>query len=79
MLIYLNNKIVSMFLTTKKYRKNLYSKYYKEAKYNILNDSIKINHKKQLLYNLKNDTIYLINENNISYTNNMNIYQHIII
>jgi hypothetical protein len=78
MLIYLNNKIVSMFLTTKKYRKNLYSKYYKEAKYNILNDSIKINHKKQLLYNLKNDTIYLINENNISYTNNMNIYQHII-
>ena len=77
-LIYIINKIGVIFLTTKKYTKILYYKYYKEAENNIVNDSLLKNNENKLLFNLKNETIGLIAEKNLSYMNNVNMYNIII-
>ena len=61
-LIYIINKIGVIFLTTKKYTKILYYKYYKEAENNIINNILPKDYENKLLFNLKDETIGLIAE-----------------
>lgn len=77
-LIYIINKIGVIFLTTKKYTKLLYYKYYKEAENNIINNIPPRDYEKKLLFNLKDNTIGLIAEKNLSYMKNVNMYEVII-
>lgn len=77
-LIYIINKIGVIFLTTKKYRKILYYKYYNEAQHNIINNIPPRTYEKKLLFNLKDETIGLIAKNNLGYMENMNMYQVVI-
>ena len=77
-LIYIINKIGVIFLTTKKYTKILYYKYYKEAENNIINNILPKDYENKLLFNLKDETIGLIAEKNLSYMKNINMYKVII-
>lgn len=77
-LIYIIGKIGAIFLTTKKYIKILYYKYYKEAETNIINNVLPKDYENKLLFNLKENTISLIAENNLSYIKNINMYRVII-
>ena len=77
-LIYIINKIGVIFLTTKKYTKILYYKYYKEAENNIINNIPPKNYENKVLFNLKDNTIGLIAEKNLSYMKNVNMYEVII-
>lgn len=77
-LIYIINKIGVIFLTTKKYRKILYYKYYNEAQHNIINNIPSRTYENKLLFKLKDETIGLIAKNNLGYMENMNMYQVVI-
>ena len=77
-LIYIINKIGVILLTTKKYTKILYYKYYKEAENNIINNILPKDYENKLLFNLKDETIGLIAEKNLSYMKNINMYKVII-
>lgn len=77
-LIYIINKIGVIFLTTKKYRRILYYKYYNEAQHNIINNIPPRTYENKLLFKLKDETIGLIAKNNLGYMENMNMYQVVI-
>ena len=77
-LIYIINKIGTIFLTTRKYIKRLYCKYYNEAKNNIINNIPPRAYENKLLFNLKDNTIGLIAEKNISYMKNVYMYENVI-
>lgn len=77
-LIYIINKIGVIFLTTKKYRKILYYKYYNETQHNIINNIPSRTYENKLLFKLKDETIGLIAKNNLGYMENMNMYQVVI-
>lgn len=77
-LIYIINKIGTIFLTTRKYIKRLYCKYYNEAKNNIINNIPPRDYENKLLFNLKDNTIGLIAEKNISYMKNVYMYETVI-
>ena len=77
-LIYIVNKIGVIFLTTKKYKRILYYKYYNEAQHNIINNIPPRTYEKKLLFKLKDETIGLIAKNNLGYMENMNMYQVVI-
>ena len=76
--IYIINKIGVIFLTTKKYRRILYYKYYNEAQHNIINNIPPRTYENKLLFKLKDETIGLIAKNNLGYMENMNMYQVVI-
>lgn len=77
-LIYIVNKIGVIFLTTKKYKRILYYKYYNEAQHNIINNIPPRTYEKKLLFKLKDETIGLIAKNNLGYMENLNMYQVVI-
>ncbi len=77
-LIYIITKIGTIFVTTKKYVKLLYSKYYLECEKNIINNIPPKDYNSPLLINLKEETIKLIANNDNSYIKNINMYKVLI-
>lgn len=77
-LIYIINKIGVIFLTTKKYTKILYCKYYNEAQNNIINNILPRDYENKMLFNLKENTLGLIAEKDFSYMKNISMYKKII-
>lgn len=77
-LIYIINKIGTIFVTTKKYISILYAKYYRECEKNIINNIPPKDYESVLLINLKEETIRLIADNSNSYIKNINMYKVLI-
>lgn len=77
-LVYIINKIGTIFVTTKKYISILYAKYYKECEKNIINNIPPRDYESELLVNLKEETIRLIADNDNSYVKNINMYKVLI-
>lgn len=77
-LIFLITKIGSVFVTTQKYHKYLYAKYYRECERIIINNVLPRNYDSKLLNNLKEETLRLICDNDTSYIKNLNMYEVLI-
>ncbi len=77
-LIYITNKVGGIFVSTKKYRVNLYCKYYKECERNIINRIPPKDYDSKLLENFKEQTIKKIIEEDTSYVLYINMYKILI-
>lgn len=78
LLIYIITKIGNVFITTKRQKAILLAKYYKESRYNILNNIPPRDYKSPLLSNLKEETISLIINKNMESIRYMSIYKYLI-
>jgi len=77
-LIYIVNKVGGIFLSTKKYKKRLYIKYYNEIEKNIDKRIAPRNYDSDQLINLKNQTIQYILEKDTSYVSYISMYKELI-
>lgn len=77
-LIHIISKIGTIFLTSRKYINDLYSKYYKECEKNIIYNIPPRDYNSNLLTNLNQQTIILISNNDVNYVKNVNMYKGLI-
>lgn len=77
-LIYIITKVGSIFVSTKKYVFDIYSRYYKECEKNIIRSIPPKDYDSILLSNLKEETIKLISNNDVSYMKNITMYECLI-
>lgn len=77
-LIYITDKVGSIFVSTKKYRNNLYCKYYKECEKNVIKNIPPRDYNSKILNNFKEQTLKMIFENNTDYVAYINMYKVLI-